>query len=80
MSPGGYIKKYLKIQIKLHWWLKAFLKLFTIKNVPDVSVAITDLLQGEVKEKILHKSTDINKTLIKIPKYVSFFLVSESQV
>ena len=60
--------------------LKAFLKLFTIKNVPDVSVAITDLLQGEVKEKILHNSTDINKTLIKIPKYVSFFPVSERQV
>ena len=27
------------------------------KNVPDVSVAITDLLQGEVKEKKLCKST-----------------------
>ena len=48
------------------------------KNVQDVSVTITDLLQGEVKVKILHKSTDINKTLIKIPKYVPFF-VSESQ-
>ena len=50
--------------------MKAFLKLFKIKNVPDVSVTITDLLQGEVKEKILHKSTDIKKTLIIIPKYV----------
>ena len=47
---------------------------------PTFWVAITDLLQRKVKEKILHKSTDINRTLIKIPKYVSFFLVSKSQV
>jgi len=37
-------KKYLKIQIKLHWWLKDNI---CYKNVPDVSVAITDLLQGK---------------------------------
>lgn len=30
LSPGGYIKKHLKIQIMLHWWLKALLKLVTI--------------------------------------------------
>jgi len=37
-------KKYLKIQIKLHWWLRDNI---CYKNVPDVSVAITDLLQGK---------------------------------
>ena len=26
--------KYLKIQIKLHWWLKMFQKLYTIKMFP----------------------------------------------
>ena len=31
---------------------------------------------GEVKEKILYKNTDINKTLIKIPKCGSFFLLA----
>jgi len=40
----GTFKKYLKIQIKLHWWLKD--NIYN-KNVPDVSVAITDLLQGK---------------------------------
>ena len=35
------------------------------KNVLDVSVAITDLHQGS-ERKTLCKSTDINKTLIKI--------------
>ena len=49
------------------------------KNVPDVSVTITEILQGEVKEKP-HKNTDINKTLIKNSRYVSSFLVCERQV
>ena len=43
------------MQIKLHWWLKAFLKIMYHKNVPDVSVAITDLLQGKWEKKIVQK-------------------------
>ena len=35
--------------------LKAFVKIMYNKNVPDVSVAITDLLQGEWKKKNMQK-------------------------
>ena len=49
------------------------------KNVPDVSVTITDLLQGEVKGKP-HKNTDINKTLIKNSRYMSFLVVDTRSV
>ena len=51
-EPTLAFKKYLKIQIKLHWWLKDNI---CYKNVSDVSVAITDLLQGKWKKKSTQK-------------------------
>ena len=70
LSPGGYIKNYLEIQIKLHWWIKSVLKLFTIKMFPRFG-RNHGPSSGEVKEKLC-RSTVINK--IKIQDMCHFFL------
>lgn len=59
-----YFQKYLKIQIKIHWWLKAFLKLVTIKMLSTFRSQSRTFFRGSEK-KILCKSADINKTLFK---------------
>ena len=54
LSPGGYIKNYLEIQIKLHWWIKSVLKLFTIKMFPTFRSQSRTFFRGS-KRKIMQK-------------------------
>ena len=54
LSLGGYIKNYLEIQLKSHWWIKSVLKLFTIKMFPTFRSQSRTFFRGS-ERKIMQK-------------------------